>query len=181
MALHPSFQRSPYRTNSRAKERTYPNLLRLGVLGIVLLASLVISGCVQYDVGINFAGLHRGVLVQHIHLGDELSGAGGKQAQQWLSRVEAKVRSISGSVQRTSLQDLKIEIPFTSGEDLTKKFNQFFQPNDKDQKTQDIDLPDLGVRFDLQQSNLLLLERNHLQLDLDLRSLGVFSTEGEEY
>jgi hypothetical protein len=179
MALHPSFQRPAYKTNSKIKEKNYPNLLRLGILGIVLLASLVISGCVQYDVGVNFVGLHRGVLVQHIRLGDELSGASGKQAQQWLSRIETKVRLISGSVQRTSPQDLKIEIPFTSGEDLTKKFNQFFQPSDRDQKTQELDSPDLGVRFNLQQSNLLLLERNHLQLDLDLRSLGVFSPEGD--
>lgn len=156
-------------------------LLRWGFLAIILLSYLAISGCVQYDVGVNFAGPNQGVLVQHIRFDEELSNFGSKQSRQWLSKIETRAKSLSGEVRRDSPQEITVKIPFTSGQELTEKFNAFFQPQpvSKNKQSGQESLPDLDVHFDLQQSNLLLLQRNHLQLDLDLRSLGLVSPEGE--
>ena len=154
-------------------------LWRWVFLAIVLLSYLAISGCVQYDVGVSFAGPHQGVLVQHIRFDEELSSFGSKQSRQWLSRIETRAKSLSGQIKRDSPQEITVQIPFTSGQELAEKFNAFFQPSQADNTRNQENLPDLDVRFDLQQSNLLLLQRNHLQLDVDLRSLGLVSPEGE--
>jgi len=156
-------------------------LLRWAFLAIILLSYLAISGCVQYDVGVNFAGPHQGVLFQHIRFDEELSSFGGKQARQWLSKIETRAKSLSGQIKRDSPQEITFQIPFTSGQELAEKFNAFFQPQDVSNSKQlgQESLPDLDVDFDLQQSNLLLLQRNHLKLDLDLRSLGLVSPNGE--
>ncbi|NJL89002.1 MAG: DUF3153 domain-containing protein [Coleofasciculaceae cyanobacterium SM2_1_6] len=151
---------------------------RLFMLGIMLLVSLVISGCVQYDVGVKVAGPHQGVLVQQIHLDEELSGFAGKQAKQWLGGIEARVRSLGGEVKRSSAQDLTVKIPFTNAQDLTDKFKRFFQPETQKLGNSEA-LPDLNLRFSLEQSNLLLLQRCHLRLDADLRSLGLVAADGE--
>lgn len=172
------FQQNPRQYISRRSFK----LLRWGFLVIILLSYLAISGCVQYDVGVNFAGPHQGVLVQHIRFDEELSSFGNKQARQWLSRMETRAKSLSGQVKRDSPQEITVQIPFTSGQELAEKFNAFFQPQQQisnNKQSGQESLPDLDVRFDLQQSNLLLLQRNHLQLDLDLRSLGLVSPEGE--
>lgn len=162
--------------------RRYFKLLRWGFLAIILLSYLAISGCVQYDVGVSFAGPHQGVFVQHIRFDEELSNFGSKQSRQWLSRIETRAKSLSGQVKRDSPQEITVKVPFTSGQELAEKFNAFFQPqelsNSNKQSGQE-SLPNLDIRFDLQQSNLLLLQRNHLQLDLDLRSLGLVSPEGD--
>ncbi len=186
MTWHQSFNQF-FRQVSQQNFRQYISrrsfkLLRWGFLAIILLSYLAISGCVQYDVGVNFAGTNQGVFVQHIRFDEELSNFGGKQSRQWLSRIETRAKSLSGQVKRDSPQEITVQIPFTSGQELTEKLNAFFQPQQQvinnNQSGQE-SLPDLAVRFDLHQSNLLLLQRNHLQLDLDLRSLGLVSPEGE--
>lgn len=171
-------QNTPRQYISRYISRRSFKLLRWVSLAIILLSYLAISGCVQYDVGVNFAGPNQGVLVQHIRFDEELSNFGSKQSRQWLSKIEARAKSISGEVRRDSPQEITVKIPFTSGQELTNKFNDFFQSNQEINAKQPENLPDLDVSFDLSQSNLLLLQRNHLQLDLDLRSLGLVSPEG---
>jgi hypothetical protein len=182
MALHqnlsPHFQQSGFKPRGIKRKYSYPRLVRWCMLGFMLLVSLVISGCVQYDVGVKVAGPHQGVLVQQIHLDEELSGFAGKQAKQWLGGIESRVRSLGGQVKRSSAQDLTVRIPFTNAQDLTKKFQAFFQPETPDQ-TNSQALPDLDLRFSLDQSNLLLLQRCHLRLDADLRSLGLVAADGE--
>lgn len=171
-------QNNPHQYISRRSFK----LLRWGFLAIILLSYLAISGCVQYDMGLNFAGPHQGVLVQHIRFDEELSNFGSKQSRQWLSRMETRAKSLSGQVKRDSPQEITVQIPFTSGQELAEKFNDFFQTQQQvsnNKQSGKDSLPDLDIHFDLQQSNFLLLQRNHLQLDLDLRSLGLVSPEGE--
>jgi len=177
----------PYGYNSQGVDResikepkgkNYPPLLRWFFLGIMLLGYLLISGCVQYDVGVKVTGPHRGLLVQQIHLDEELSGFAGKRAKQWLGGIESRVRSLDGEVKRASAQDLTVKIPFTNAQDLTDKFQRFFQPETPEQANSQA-LPDLNLLFSLDQSNLLLLQRCHLRLDADLRSLGLVAADGE--
>lgn len=57
-------------------------VVRLRVLWVLLLASLLLSGCVKYDVGINFQGQHHGAIVQQIKLGEQLTSFSNSQAQE---------------------------------------------------------------------------------------------------
>ncbi|WP_045054661.1 DUF3153 domain-containing protein [Aliterella atlantica] len=144
---------------------------------IMLLASLLLSGCVQYDVGVNFASPHRGEIVQHIKLGERLTSFSGESATQWLSSIERRARELQGKVKRISAEEITVKIPFNNGAELEQKFNQFFNPVSQQNATVAAaeELPKIDSKLDLQQNNLLLLLRNRLSYDLDLRSLSLIA------
>jgi hypothetical protein len=155
---------------------------RLPVLWVILLASLLLSGCVKYDVGVNFEGQHHGAIVQHIKLGEQLTNFSNSQAQEWLRSLERRAQQLEGKTKRLSNQDIVVTIPFNSGTELESKFNQFFNPVVKkgsSSKTVDtVDLPNFNSKFRLNQGNFFFWQRNQLSYDLDLRSLGVLSANG---
>jgi Protein of unknown function (DUF3153) len=153
-------------------------LQRSGHIWIMLLASLLLSGCVRYDVGIRFDSPNRGEFTQHIQLEERLQRFSGSTAQQWLTLIEQRSQQLGGRIERLPDNDLLVTIPFTSSGDLQTKFNQFFSPLDQNRATNAITLPPIASNFTLATSNLLLVERNHLRYDLDLRSLGVRSSSG---
>ena len=156
-------------------------LRRFRVVWMMLLASLLLSGCVQYDVGINFESPNRGEIVQHIKLDDRLTSLSGASAQQWLETVEQRTRRLGGKIRRNSNQEVTAIIPFSSGADLNTKFNEFLQPSTQKgtAKRAEPVLPEITSDFQLSQSNFLLLLRNRLSYTLDLRSLGVTSANGD--
>jgi hypothetical protein len=153
---------------------------RFRVVWMMLLASLLLSGCVQYDVGINFESPNRGEIVQHIKLGDRLTSLSGASAQQWLETVEQRTRRLGGKVRRNANQEVTATIPFNSGADLNTKFNEFLQPSTEKGAARAAEpaLPEIKSDFHLSQSNFLLLLRNRLSYTLDLRSLGVTTANG---
>ena len=53
---------------------------------LVLLVSLLLSGCVQYDVGVNFSNQNHGELVQHIKLGQRLTSFSGDSVYEWFKK-----------------------------------------------------------------------------------------------
>lgn len=151
------------------------------VLWVILLAALMLSGCVRYDVGVNFEGQHRGKIVQHIKLGEQLTAFSNEQAQEWLDSIQRRARQLQGTVKRVSKQEVVVTIPFYTGAELQEKFNQFFNPVTKKgaQPAPSVaDLPDIKSQLNLSQGNFLFWVRNKLSYDLDLRSLGVISTNG---
>ena len=150
---------------------------RSRLLGIMLLAALLLSGCVQYDVGVNFASPHRGEIVQHIKLGERLTSFSGESATQWLSSIEQRSRQLEGKVKRISAEEITVRIPFNNGAELEEKFNEFFNPVSQKNTAADTseELPKIGSKLDLQQNNFLLLLRNRLSYDLDLRSLSLIA------
>jgi hypothetical protein len=145
----------------------------------VLLLSL--GGCVRYDVGVNFQEQHHGVIVQNIHLGQQLTSLSGLEANKWLDSLDYRAKQLQGSVKRTSTSDMQITIPFNNGDDLVNKFNQFFNSTEekleKSGKNQ-IDLLPLKAEMMIDQSNWLFVERNRLNLTVDLQGLGVLSQQG---
>jgi Protein of unknown function (DUF3153) len=140
---------------------------RLRGLAIVGLLGLLLTGCVDYRVGVRFASPNGGVLTQQVHL----DGLGAGSGRAWLAQVDLRARSLQGRVERLSEQDLRVEIPFTNGADLEKKFNRFFAAGKG--------LPEIASHLAVRQSNLLLFEWDRLIYDVDLTSLGVQSGEGE--
>lgn len=148
------------------------------LVGIVLVLSLL-SGCVRYDVGVNFDNPHRGEIVQHIKLGERLTSFSGDSAQEWLNSIERRTRQLEGKVKRLSNEEIAVTIPFYNGAELESKFNEFFNPVEKNNSssvTTTEELPTIDSHFKLNQNNLLLLLRNKLTYDLDLRSLSLIST-----
>ncbi|MBW4486696.1 MAG: DUF3153 domain-containing protein [Trichocoleus desertorum ATA4-8-CV12] len=162
-------------------QKVRQQLGRFRVVWMMLLASLLLSGCVQYDVGINFESPNRGEIVQHIKLGDRLTSLSGATAQQWLNTVEQRTRRLGGRIRRSSNQEVAVTIPFSSGADLNTKFNEFLNPSTQKgaAKRAEPVLPEIKSDFHLSQSNFLLLLRNRLSYTLDLRSLGVTSANGD--
>jgi hypothetical protein len=158
---------------------------RLRTICLALLAALCLTGCVQYDVGIHFANQTQGEIVQHIRLGDQLITFSSSVAKDWLQSIKQRSRALGGRVKQVSGQELIVTIPFHNGADLTEKFNKFFQPV-PDQSSaatsqvgnESLTIPELRSQLQLTQSNWLLMERDRLVYDLDLRPLGVISTNG---
>jgi len=157
-------------------------LVRLRVLWVILLASLLLSGCVNYEVGVNFEGEHKGKIVQHIQLGEQLTNFSNSQAQEWVKSIERRAQQLEGKTKRLSNQDIIVTIPFNSGAELESKFNQFFNPvvnkGSSSKTVETVDLPKFDSKFHLNQGNFLFWQRNQLSYDLDLRSLGVLSANG---
>lgn len=154
--------------------------LRWSLLLLAFCLSLLLSGCVDYQVGVTFDNPNQGKLVQHIQLSDQLTALNNQAAQQWLDNFERRTRKLQGRVQRVSRQELWVTIPFSTGAELATKFNQFFQPTaEKPGKAAAsiAGLPELQSQMKLVQNNLLLWQRARLVYDLDLRSLSLGTSE----
>ncbi|NER28034.1 MAG: DUF3153 domain-containing protein [Symploca sp. SIO1C4] len=149
---------------------------------LTLLASLLLSGCVEYGLGVNFEGQHRGAIVQHIKLGEQLTRFSDSEAQQWLRSIERRAKQLRGSTRKISEQDIIVTIPFSNGKELASKFDQFFSPvvkkNDRSSADKGENLPSFKSQLNLVQNNFFFWQRNRLNYDLDLRSLGVISARG---
>jgi Protein of unknown function (DUF3153) len=149
---------------------------------LVLCASLLLSGCVKYDLGVNFNNPNNGELVQHIKLGEKLTSFSGDSVYEWLNSIERRARKLEGKTKRLSQEEIIVTIPFSNGQELQEKFNEFFNSN-TNQKGQppsetDSELPKIESSLLLYQNNFLLLVRNRLIYDLDLRSLSLISSNG---
>ncbi|AKG20673.1 DUF3153 domain-containing protein [Calothrix sp. 336/3] len=157
------------------------NISRLRNICLLILVSLLLSGCVEYDVGVNFAHPNHGEFVQHIKLGDRLTSFSGDSVYEWLNSIERRTRQLSGKVKRISPEEVIVTIPFSNGEELQTKFNEFFQSQKDSSNTPKdgaSDLPQVASNFLLFQNNFILLVRNRLVYDLDLRSLALIANNG---
>lgn len=159
------------------------NLIKKPILLLVVLTSLSLSGCVQYDVGVNFANSNRGELVQHIKLGEQLTSFSGDYVYEWLNSIERRARKLEGTAKRVSKEEVLVTIPFSNGQELQTKFNEFFssrenQKNEADPNKVNSELPKIESNLLVTQNNFLLVVRNQLIYDLDLRSLSLIASKG---
>ena len=167
-----------------------PSFNRL-CLGMFLGVFLLLTGCVRYDLGVNFQHQHGGAIVQHIRLGEQLtslgslsgSNSGFSPGETWLASITQRTQQItSGKIKQISPEEVVVTIPFSNGKQLVSSFNQFFNPREHKAsqlaKLDSSDLVQLQSDITLNQSNLLFLERNKLRLQVDLRPLGVLSDGG---
>ncbi|NEO27684.1 MAG: DUF3153 domain-containing protein [Kamptonema sp. SIO4C4] len=149
-------------------------------LGFLLFCALFLGGCVRYDVGVQVDGQYRGAIAQHIQLGEQLTSFTEKELNQWLKTIEQRARKLNGNTKHLSNQEIVVTIPFSNGEELVEKFNQFFNPTQQtpNQIATSEEIVPLNSQLGLHQSNLLFLERDQLNLNVDLRGLEMFSSEG---
>ncbi|MEG4031165.1 MULTISPECIES: DUF3153 domain-containing protein [unclassified Microcoleus] len=153
------------------------------LLPLVFCLLTLVTGCVQYDVGVNFESQTRGEIVQHIKLGERLTSFSSETVAEWLKSVESRVRLLDGKTKRVSPTELLVRIPFNNGAELQDKFNQFYNPITPTTKYRtasplETDLPKFESHLSVKQNNLLLVLRNRLSLELDLRSLSLLSSNG---
>nr|WP_322660766.1 DUF3153 domain-containing protein [Dendronalium sp. ChiSLP03b]MDZ8206317.1 DUF3153 domain-containing protein [Dendronalium sp. ChiSLP03b] len=153
------------------------------ILWLVLLTSLLLSGCVHYDVGVNFNHSNSGELVQHIKLEERLTSFSGDYVYAWLDSIEHRARKLEGKAKRVSKEEVIVTIPFSNGQELQEKFNEFFNSR-VNQKAEAVpsesesELPKIESNLLIDQSNFLVLVRNRLIYDLDLRSLSLIASNG---
>lgn len=152
------------------------------ILPLVLLTSLLLSGCVNYDIGVNFNNSNRGEFVQHIKLEEKLTSLSGDYVYEWLNSIEKRARKLEGKAKRISREEVIVTIPFSNGEELQTKFNEFFSPHQSSSEPNtaesNSEIPKVESNFLLFQNNFLLAVRNNLIYDLDLRSLAVIASKG---
>jgi len=90
---------------------------------------LFLTGCVRYDVGINFPHQHHGEIIQHITLGQRLTSLSQTEATKWLNSIEQRAKLLKGKTDHISEREIIVTIPFSNSQELEEKFNQFFDPS----------------------------------------------------
>jgi hypothetical protein len=138
---------------------------------------------VDYDLGVNINNANYGKFVQHIKLGEKLTSFSGDAVYEWLDSIERRARELDGKAKRISQEEVIVTIPFSNGRELQRKYNTFFNSRNNSQSrsrkaNSESELPKIESNLLLKQSNFLLLVRNQLIYDLDLRSLGLISSKG---
>lgn len=148
---------------------------------IVILAAIALSGCVQYDLGVQFQDQTHGQITQQIQLSEQFTNLSHDVIEEWTQSIERRVDNLGGKTEYLSNQDLQISIPFYNGAELEQKFNQFFNPIEPEPSTLVqvplAEVPQLSSNLNLTQQNLIFALRNRLNLDLDLRSLALEVTD----
>lgn len=142
---------------------------------------IFLTGCVRYDVGVTYNQVNSGTIIQHIKLGEQITSFSKNEGNAWLNSIEKRSKLLHGKTKRISDEEIVVTIPFNNGKELVSKFNKFFNPselNNKENNSQFSDLLELKAEMSISQSNLLLLERNVLNISADLTPLGVLSQEG---
>ncbi|MDJ1175950.1 DUF3153 domain-containing protein [Roseofilum capinflatum] len=145
---------------------------------LYLIVAIALTGCVKYDVGVNFQSQTYGEMVQRVQISDRLHDFSQVVAEQWLESLQERTRKLRGKTQRISERELLVTIPFYNGADLASKFNEFFNPANPQTPPEDETLPQLTSELNLAQNNFWVAIRNHLEMEVDLRSLAVLSSEG---
>ncbi|HIK28514.1 MAG: DUF3153 domain-containing protein [Oscillatoriaceae bacterium SKW80] len=166
----------------KQRENFFSFLRQSRILLVGLFVWLLLSGCVKYDVEINFQSQTHGEFVQHIKLAETLTSFSGSSVQEWWQNIERRARQLGGRVNRLSPQELIVTIPFNNGHELEEKFNQFFNPpenkNPRSREESELALSDIKSHLSITQNNLLLALRNHLIYELDMRALAILSSQG---
>ncbi|MEC4805304.1 MAG: DUF3153 domain-containing protein [Jaaginema sp. PMC 1079.18] len=152
--------------------------VRTVLLGVVLVATLLLSGCVRYDVGVDVQRQFKGKITQHITLGDQITSLSPVEAKNWLKTFEDRAKTLQGKTEHLSESEVLVTIPFGNGAEMVEKFNQFFntaQPSNT--AINDPGLANLSSKMTLKQRNFLLADRDRLNLSIDLRGLGVLANQ----
>ncbi|MDJ1185199.1 DUF3153 domain-containing protein [Roseofilum casamattae] len=156
----------------------HQSILRV-LLPLYVLVAIALTGCVNYDIGVDFRSQNYGEMVQHIALSDSLQDFNQEVAEQWVQNLEQRTRQLRGRTKRVSDREIFVTIPFSNADELTSKFDRFFNPTNTLGTETDSGLPKLTSELTIAQNNFWIAVRNRLQVDVDLRSLAVVSEEGE--
>jgi hypothetical protein len=162
--------------NSPGERLLSRQMLRYRQQRLVILFGIIaisLSGCVKYDTGVHFSSLNYGEIVEHIQLGEQLNSFSEKAVQTWVASIEERTKQAAGTIERISDREFKVIIPFNNAQELVAKIDRYFNPTPTNTK----DRSKFNAHMQIEQNNFLLVVRNHLTYDIDLRSLAIQSSD----
>ncbi|MGD1908091.1 MAG: DUF3153 domain-containing protein [Leptolyngbyaceae cyanobacterium] len=133
---------------------------------VLLLTLLLLTGCVEYDLDIQFDSQTHGQMVQQFHW------AGTAPPQQfvaWQSALAERVQTVGGTVKWADGTTATATVPFNNGAELEQRFNQLFAEGDSG-----LVLPGgetVSATLKLAQGNWIFAIRNHLAVTFDLTAV----------
>jgi Protein of unknown function (DUF3153) len=131
---------------------------------IFLTIAIGLSGCVKYDTSINFTNLGDGEIIEHIQLGEQLNNFSQNAVKTWIASIRQRTTQAQGRLERLSEREYKVTLPFNNPQELVTKIDSYFNPATQSETKSQIHI---------ERRNLLLITRNHLTYDIDLRSLSL--------
>ena len=150
------------------------------LLPVWLCLATLLTGCVDYDVGVTFSTPYKGEITQHIKVNNTLTNLAPSETRKWLNSIEKRSRQLKGNLEKLNSQELLLTVPFGNGNELAQKFNQLFQttivPNATIPQGK-ADLIQLNSHVSLNQNNLVFVERNSIDMAIDLRALEVLTKQ----
>jgi hypothetical protein len=156
------------------------SLINRRLMILFCMVAIGLSGCVKYDTGVNFFSLNSGEIVEQIQLGEQLNSFSQTAVKRWVDSIEQRVQQAEGKIERINDQELKIVIPFNNAQQLVAKIDRYFNPNPVDRVNSNGLSPEssqFNAHMQIEQNNFLLMVRNHLIYDVDLRSLAIKSSD----
>lgn len=167
-------------TSSSPSFNRYLRRLRASLVTCFLLGMVLsLTGCIQYEVGVNYAGQFHGEITQQIDLDERFTHFDPDAMQTWLNSIQSRARQLGGRTRSPAPNQMIVTIPFNNGHELETKFNRFFQSSVQIKDVAQVQtMPQIKPHLELTESNLLLVLRNHLTLDVDLRSLDILNYPG---
>lgn len=167
------------RNYSRSKSKKLAAVL----LPLIFCLLTLLTGCVNYEVGINFNNPQNGNIVQHIQISKQLQKLDRADVKKWLNKIELRSHQMQGKVKKINGDELLVTIPFKNGQELNTKFNQLFHHENfvvaDEYAAENLNLQSFDSEISIQQNNFLFLERNALDLTIDLRALGSLANHGK--
>ncbi len=136
--------------------------LKLGFLIVLLGLTLLLSGCVQADLGITISGQAGGKIQQLVRLA--------KPDRTILSQLQTQARKLGGSSHIQDNTTLELTIPFNRAEELAETLDQLLQPLANNSSGT---LPPIPNHATVDEQNWLLFIRGRFHYDLDLRGFGL--------
>ncbi len=135
---------------------------------LLLFCSMLLTGCVDYQLDVHLDSPHQGNITQTIHIANDANPT----ARALIERIQQQSRSVQGHYKMVSKQDISVTIPFHTVKELESKFNDFFRAEDSGTA-----LPKIISNLTVKQRNALLFEYDRLAFDLDLSGLAIDGTQ----
>lgn len=141
-----------------------------GLRVVVLLLVVLLTGCLQYDLDIQFDSQTHGRWVQQLHWDGGSLAAYSLQGP-WLQAVSVRTQAVGGQVRWVADDSLELIVPFTNAADLQARFNQFFTADDV---VAPLRLPGgapVRANLSVSEQNYLLVLQTSIALDVDLTAV----------
>jgi hypothetical protein len=139
-----------------------------------LVSVLLLTGCIQYDLDIQFRDQTHGRIVQRIQWLDAL-GATPEAVRSWQRDLTQRVQGVGGRVRDRGEGQLEVTIPFNNGADLQQRFNDFFGNGNTEPWLSLPGSEPIAATLAVTQGNWLVAIYTHITLGIDLRSVPVFT------
>ena len=130
--------------------------------------AIALSGCVKYDTGVNFSSLNSGEIVEHIQLSEQLNSFSQNAVKAWIASIEQRTIQAQGHLEHLNDRELQVIIPFNNARELVTKIDRYFNPAANAETRSKF-----NAHMQVNQLNFLLVVRNHLTYNIDLRSLSL--------